>query len=111
MIFALFHSGQTSLWGTAIEHGVIAVVVQLLLWRPFGIWSGGAIAFAVFLGREIAQHEYKGGGPKEVSWHYGLTHHWNLDSVLDISVPLVACLITAAVVSACIRMRGRGGRK
>lgn len=90
--------------GSAVEHGVIALALQLILWRFFGIWGAGAIAFAVLLGREIAQHEYKGGGPKVVEWHYGLTHHWNFDSTLDLAIPLVVCLVTGAVVT---RLRRR----
>lgn len=73
------------------EHSLIAVVVQLLLWPLFGGIAAGAIACAVFLGREIAQHEYKGGGPKRVSLLYGLFHHWSTDSILDVAAPAVAC--------------------
>ncbi len=85
---------------THLEHGVIALVIQITVWLIFGLgfgmvtaWGAGAIAFAVFLGREIAQHEYKGGGPNEVSALYGLTNHWTTDSIIDAVVPFVVCLI------------------
>lgn len=75
---------------TALTHAAIAVFIQLVLQFWFGWLAAGWIACAVFFGRELAQHEYKGGGPKVVSALYGLTNHWNLDSFLDILFPAVA---------------------
>lgn len=83
---------------THAEHALIAVVIQLLMWPVFGVVAGGAIAVAVFLGREISQHETSGGGANAVSWHYGLTNHWTTDSILDVASPLAACLLVAAAV-------------
>ena len=85
---------------TALEHAGTAVVIQLALTLylyhvhsftvEHGILAGGFAACAGFLFREIAQHEYKGGGPTKVGIMYGLTHHWTLDSILDILFPLIA---------------------
>lgn len=84
---------------TALEHGIIAGIIQILLTVylyhvhsftvEHGILAGGFTACAGFLFREMAQHEYKGGGPTKVGIMYGLTHHWTLDSVLDILFPLI----------------------
>jgi len=39
-----------------------------------------------YLGREVAQHEYKGGSwEKDLPVWYGFINHWSLDSVLDLS--------------------------
>jgi len=46
---------------------------------------------AVFVGREIAQHEYKGGGGNAVAWYYDLINHWSPDSMLDVTAPVVSC--------------------
>lgn len=91
----MFDMLTPEIWHSALQHGVIALLIQLLLWPLFGIWSAGGIAVAIFLGREIAQHEYKGGGPKTVSWDYGLLHDWTLDSSLDVLLPVVFCLALA----------------
>lgn len=84
---------------THAEHLAIAVVIQLALWPLLGIWGSGALAVGIFLGREISQHETSGGGANAVSWHYGITHHWTQDSILDLAVPLVACLAIALAVT------------
>ncbi|MDH2373552.1 MULTISPECIES: hypothetical protein [Cobetia] len=95
------------IWTSALEHAVIAVIIQLMLWPVFTLWSSGAIAVAIFLGREIAQHEYKGGGPKAVAWDHGLLYHWNWDSSLDVALPLVSCVICASLVQAARHWRRR----
>ncbi len=83
---------------THLEHAVIALIFQALLWPFVGRWVAGSLIVAVFLGREIAQHEYAGGGPNEV-WHlYGLFNHWSLDSVLDVLTPALACTLVALVM-------------
>ncbi|MDA5563271.1 hypothetical protein PJK54_06285 [Cobetia sp. MMG027] len=85
------------IWTSALEHAVIAVIIQLMLWPVFTLWSSGAIAVAIFLGREIAQNEYKGGGPKAVAWDHGL----------DVALPLVSCVICATLVQAARHWRRR----
>lgn len=84
---------------TAITHGVIALFMQILLsvylfyvhgfTLDHSVLAGGFAACAAFLFREIAQHEYKGGGPNNVNITYGLTHHWNIDSILDVLFPII----------------------
>lgn len=86
-----------------LEHVVIALLVQfalLLFTRP---WSAGAIAVAIFLGREIAQHEYKLGIRRGWEWgetlpvglFEGVWRAWTLDSVLDVLMPALACALAA----------------
>lgn len=95
---------------THAEHALIAVLIQLILaiplvlmtyWLapgllellvPIFLFGTGAVACAIFLGREISQHEFKGGGPKVVSPLYGLLHHWTADSIIDFAAPVAACL-------------------
>lgn len=84
---------------THLEHTVIAVLIQLALWPVFGLVTGGLTACAVFLGREIAQHEYKALQLQQYSslnlgtlpWYVGLRYGWNRDSILDVLTPAVAC--------------------
>lgn len=75
---------------TALIHAGIAVVIQAALQFWLGWFAGGAVACAIFFGRELAQHEYKGGGPLKVSLLYGLINHWTLDSALDVLLPVIA---------------------
>lgn len=82
------------------EHAVIATGIQCLLWPFVGRWVGGSLIVAVFLGREIAQHEYAGGGANQVGYFYGLFHHWSLDSTFDVLSPAVACAVLALIVPA-----------
>ena len=90
---------------THLEHTIIALVIQLALWPVLGPWGAGATACAVFLGREIAQHEYKlalargwvWGQRKPVAWHEGLWHGWSRDSILDVLTPIVVCTAVASL--------------
>lgn len=85
---------------TALTHAFIAIVMQVLLavylqgLHGFdfnnGLLAGGFAACCGFLFREIAQHEYKGGGPLNVGMLYGLKNHWTLDSILDVLLPTIA---------------------
>jgi len=85
---------------THAEHAFIASAIQLALWPLLGLLAGGVVACAVFLGREIAQHEYRlalkrgwvYGRPKPVRWYEGTTTGWTVDSVLDVVAPAAACL-------------------
>ena len=85
---------------TATLHAIVALGMQIAIGAYLfyvhgftfenGVLAGGFSACSAFLFREMAQHEYKGGGPTKVSGTYGLTHHWTLDSVLDVFFPLIA---------------------
>lgn len=81
---------------------MIAVMVQIPLWAVFGPWASACIILAVFLGREIAQHEYKllramgwryGQHRPRMAWHAGLTGGWSADSLWDIGLPAVVCFV------------------
>lgn len=88
---------------TQLEHALIALLIQLALWPFMGLWLAGALACALFLGRELAQNEYRlanrrgwlWGDTLPVRWHEGLWRGWTLDSVLDIAAPVVACACAA----------------
>lgn len=86
-------------WKTWIEHTVGAIAGQLILWPVFGLFCGGAMAIAFFFGREVSQHEYKEmkirgtNTLNSVPFGHGLWNHWSVDSIMDVVVPLIGCLI------------------
>ena len=91
---------------THLEHSVISVGIQLVLALglflafntsvPVALLAGAFGSVALFLGREVAQHEYKlainrgwkWGEVKPVKWYEGFTKGWSTDSVLDVLSPL-----------------------
>ncbi|WP_027967622.1 hypothetical protein [Halomonas halocynthiae] len=81
-----------------LEHFVIAMGLQVLLWPVLGRRAAGCFIVAVFLGREIAQHEARGGGANSVGWFYGLLNHWNSDSLLDVFFALLGVLLVIFAV-------------
>ncbi len=93
-----------------LEHVVIALGVQLLLalLPRVTLWVSGSLAVAVFLGREIAQHEYRlaiqrgweWGQTQPVGMFEGVYTGWHLGSILDVLMPAVACFILALAVDA-----------
>lgn len=80
---------------THAEHSIIAVAIQLALWPLVGLMAGGIAACCIFLGREIAQHEYalirKRGSRSKIRWYEGVTTGWSTDSIIDFVAPVVAC--------------------
>jgi len=97
-----------------IEHLLIAILLQGILFaffgkRLFNIWSCGAIAVAIFLGREISQNEYwwatryahwHYGQPLNIPWYAGMiSSHWHLDSLMDVAFPLAGCLAVGTIMS------------
>lgn len=43
-----------------IEHAVIAAIIQAIVgWRTGNWWAGAALASGYFIGREVAQAEYR----------------------------------------------------
>lgn len=90
---------------THLEHTLLAVVLQVVLFPLLGAWGAGAVAVALLLGREIAQHEYKlalardwtWGETKPVAWHEGLWRGWSLDSLFDVGLPALFCAGLAAL--------------
>lgn len=91
------------MYKSAIWHSIIAVIMQIIICAYVhfvfefsieqGMLTGSIAACSAYLFREVAQHEYKGGGPKVVKWYYGFINHWNKDSVLDLVFPLISTTI------------------
>jgi hypothetical protein len=85
---------------TGIAHAVVSVGLQLVFAAylyyvhgfsiEHGVLAGGIAACTGYVFREMAQHEYKGGGPTKVSGTYGLLNHWTLDSIIDVLFPIIA---------------------
>lgn len=92
-----------------IEHALIALLLQFALWPFVGMWVGGTVAVAIFLGREIAQNEYRvanrrgwaWGQVPPVEWHEGVWRGWTEKSLFDVLSPLAACLLLAWLSRYC----------
>lgn len=93
---------------THLEHAVIALVIQLALMGFIGAWHAGGLAVALFLGREIAQHEYKLGVERgwqwgqtlPVKWWEGVIRGWTRDSAFDLLAPALICAALALAATA-----------
>lgn len=75
---------------SALYHALFAVLIQLVLSPLIGMLGGASAGVMYYVGREVAQHEHRGGGPKVVPWYYGFINHWTLDSILDVLFPIIA---------------------
>lgn len=70
-------------------------------------WDKASSIVAMFLRREIFQHEARGGGANAVDWYYGLLNHWNSDSLLDVFSALLGVLIVIVVIWSVSHLRGQ----
>ncbi|WP_173931397.1 hypothetical protein [Chelativorans sp. Marseille-P2723] len=88
-------------------HAIITLAVQFAVGLLAGNWLlGGIAAAAFFVGREITQAEYRwieafGDGKREnMPWWGGFDPAvWNLKSIADAALPVIAVVILFAVVS------------
>lgn len=87
-----------------MTHIIPALLVQFLL-SPLGWWAGAAAAAMYYLGREMAQAEYRViqeyyGVRKNMPWYGAFEPRaWHVDAVLDVVLPTVAVMIVAAIVA------------
>jgi len=90
------------------EHAVLALIVQAIVgWRTRNWWAGAALASAYFLGREVAQAEYRwieqfGHGLRaNMPWWgpFDLRVWPKADQWVDWIAPLVASCVVATVMS------------
>ena len=104
---------------TNINHGVLALVVQLLLvvpaWYVVGILSGspwalaflvsGVAAVCIFIGREYGQVEnkVKNRTGRTLSdmypWHVFAPNLWTLDHYMDIVFPILVTVVPVILTS------------
>ena len=87
-----------------MTHIIPALLVQLLL-SPFGWWLGALFAIGYYLGREMAQAEYRviqkfyGGKRANMPWYGGFEPRgWDRKSVLDFVLPIAATAIVLIIV-------------
>lgn len=88
-------------------HAVIAVVIQVTSGFLLGEWAaGGAIGCMWFIAREHTQAEYRwiaqfGAGKRaNMPWWGGFDWRaWNLPSLLDWLVPVLACAVVYFVAT------------
>lgn len=82
-------------------HAAVALGLQIVIGVVFGDWViGGAIGCTCFIAREHTQAEYRwiaqfGGGKRaNMPWWGGFDWRaWNLPSLLDWFVPVLACAV------------------
>ncbi len=90
-----------------IGHALSAVAIQFIVGFAFGMWaSGGAIGCMWFIAREHTQAEYRwiaqfGAGKRaNMPWWGGFDWRvWNLPSILDWLVPVLACAVVYFVTT------------
>ncbi|MFH2476604.1 hypothetical protein [Citrobacter freundii] len=88
-------------------HAAFAVAVQCAIGLLSGMWiAGGAIGWMCFIAREHTQAEYRwiaqlGGGKRvNMPWWGGFDWRvWNLPSLLDWLVPVLACAVVSFVAT------------
>jgi len=88
-------------------HAAAAVAVQCVVGVVSGMWgTGGAIGCMWFIAREHTQAEYRwiaqfGGGKRSnMPWWGGLSWcAWNMPSLLDWLVPVLACAVVYFVAT------------
>ncbi|MGP5016993.1 hypothetical protein ACTXPD_08225 [Vreelandella alkaliphila] len=91
---------------THLEHVFVALLIQVALLPFASARVTGAIAVALLLGREIAQHEYRLAVQRGWEWgktlpvgiFEGVWRGWTLDSVLDVVLPALACTVVAITI-------------
>lgn len=84
-----------------IGHALSAVAIQCMVGFAFGVWgAGAAIGCMWFIAREHTQAEYRwianyGAGKRaNMPWWGGFDWRaWNLPSLLDWMVPVLACAV------------------
>jgi hypothetical protein len=91
-----------------VEHAIVATAVQSGWGLATGDWwSGAAIGISIFIGREHAQAEYRyiaanGGSrystPLQPEIGCLQPRYWKVGDVLDLLMPVAACVIVAALV-------------
>jgi len=87
-----------------MNHIIPALLVQLLL-SPFSWWAGALLAAGFYLGREYAQAEYRviekfyDGKRANMPWYGGFERRgWDVKSILDFVLPIVATTIVLIIV-------------
>ncbi|WMB09600.1 hypothetical protein QPR60_13400 [Enterobacter hormaechei] len=88
-------------------HAALAMIFQAVLGVGFNMWgAGGAIGCMWFIAREHTQAEYRwiaqfGAGKRaNMLWWGGFSWRaWNLPSLLDWLVPVLACTVVYFVAT------------
>ena len=82
-----------------MNHILPALAMQLLL-APFSWWAGVLFASGYYIGREMAQAEYRviqnfyNGKRVNMPWYGAFERRaWNVKSILDFVLPIVATTI------------------
>lgn len=101
-----------------VEHGLITAAVQLLVgWLTGNWWAGGGLTSGYFIGREIAQAEYRwieqfGTGLRaDMPWHAVFDPRvWQTaDQTADWLGPVIVTLAIAWLMRRRTQRSGTGG--
>jgi len=94
-----------------MNHILPALAMQLLL-LPFSWWAGVLFAAGYYIGREMAQAEYRviqtyyGGKRANMPWYGGFERRaWNVKSILDFVLPIVATMVAVVIISATVSVQ------
>jgi len=88
-----------------LGHAALAVTLQCLIGLTSGAWvAGGALGCCWFIAREHTQAEYRwialyGSGQRaSMPWWGGFDYRvWNVGSVMDWLIPVLACVCTGLI--------------
>lgn len=89
-----------------LEHSAYALLFMAIIGLLSGDWLAGAmLGVGFFVGREHAQAEYRviqkfyDGKRANMPWYGGFEPRgWDLDSVLDLLFPIIACTAVCIAV-------------
>ena len=108
-VFLLINSNKVNkmkLDLSPVVHAVMAVIAQVIIGLITGQWVlGGLVGCVWFIAREHTQAEYRwieafGRGHRiNMPWYGGFDYRaWDLASILDFAVPVVACTVVAVIM-------------
>lgn len=89
---------------TNFEHAIFAMLLQVALSFVMDVAAAGAVAVAVFFGREYAQVEYSIRAQTGRSltammpWHVLKPRLWSVDAVMDVMLPAIGCATIAIML-------------
>jgi len=94
-----------------MNHSLPALAMQLLL-SPFSWWAGVLFAAGYYIGREMAQAEYRviqtyyDGRRSKMPWYGAFERRaWNVKAILDFVLPIVATMVAVVIISATVSVQ------
>jgi len=96
-----------------LAHSAYALLFMAIIGLLTGNWFAGAcFGSAFFIAREHAQAEYRviqtyyGSKRANMPWYGGFERRaWNLKSILDFVLPIVATMVAVVIISATVSVQ------